>query len=180
MCSWRGCGPWRGAEGIDLTRTEFSLLEFLMRRHGSVVTRKALIEGVWGHDRDIDDNTLDAPEQSVFVDGEQAALGRLVVILADNAAKYTPAPGEVCVTLRTVDGMAEIEVADPGIGVSAEDLPRVFERFYRADKARSRESGGAGLGLSIARWIVERHGGCITIESEAGKGCLVRVPRPLA
>jgi len=125
---------------------------------------------------------LDAPEQSVFVDGEQAALGRLVVILVDNAAKYTPAPGEVRVTLRTVDGMAEIEVADTGIGISAEDLPRVFERFYRADKARSRESGGAGLGLSIARWIVERHGGRITIESEIGKGCRVRaqLPRQLA
>jgi heavy metal sensor kinase len=125
---------------------------------------------------------LNAPEQSVFVDGEQAALGRLVVILIDNAAKYTPAPGEVRVTLRTVDGMAEIEVADTGIGISAEDLPRVFERFYRADKARSRESGGAGLGLSIARWIVERHGGRITIESEAGRGCRARaqLPRQLA
>ena len=125
---------------------------------------------------------LDAPEQPLFVDGEQAALGRLVVILADNAAKYTPAPGEVRVTLRSVDGTAEIEVADTGIGIPAEDLPRVFERFYRADKARSRESGGAGLGLSIARWIVERHGGRITIESEIGKGCRVRVrlPRQLA
>jgi heavy metal sensor kinase len=121
---------------------------------------------------------LDAPEQSVFVDGEQAALARMVVILADNAAKYTPASGEVRVTLRTVDGTAEIEVADTGMGISAEDLPRVFERFYRADKARSRESGGAGLGLSIAKWIVDRHGGRITIESEAGKGCLVRVQLP--
>ena len=125
---------------------------------------------------------LDVPDLPVFVDGEQAALGRLVVILVDNAAKYMPAPGEVRVTLRTVDGMVEIEVADTGIGISAEDLPRVFERFYRADKARSRESGGAGLGLSIARWIVERHGGRITIESEAGKGCHARVqlPRQLA
>ena len=121
---------------------------------------------------------LDVPDLPVFVDGEQAALGRLVVILADNAAKYTPAPGEVRVALRTVDGTAEIEVADTGMGISAEDLPRVFERFYRADKARSRESGGAGLGLSIAKWIVERHGGRITIESEAGKGCLVRVQLP--
>ncbi len=121
---------------------------------------------------------LDLPAQSVFVDGEHAALGRLVVILADNAAKYTPAPGEVRVTLRAADGTAEIEVSDTGMGISAEDLPRVFERFYRADKARSRESGGAGLGLSIARWIVERHGGRITIESDAGKGCRVRVQLP--
>jgi heavy metal sensor kinase len=125
---------------------------------------------------------LDLSDRPVFVNGENAALGRLVVILVDNAAKYTPAPGEVRVTLRTTDAMAEIEVADTGMGISAEDLPRVFERFYRADKARSRESGGAGLGLSIAKWIVDRHGGRITIESEAGKGCRARVqlPRQLA
>ena len=121
---------------------------------------------------------LDVPEQPVFVDGEPAALGRLVVILADNAVKYTPAPGEVRVTLRNPDGSAEFEIADTGIGISAEDLPRVFERFYRADKARSRDAGGAGLGLSIAKWIVDRHGGRITIESEIGKGCRVRVQMP--
>jgi heavy metal sensor kinase len=121
---------------------------------------------------------LDVPGQPVLVDGEHAALGRLVVILADNAAKYTPAPGDVRVTVRAAGSAAEIEVADTGIGIAAGDLPRVFERFYRADKARSRESGGAGLGLSIARWIVERHGGRITIESEAGKGCWVRVRLP--
>ena len=121
---------------------------------------------------------MDLPGQPVFVDGEQAALGRLVVILVDNAAKYTPAPGEVRVTLRAVDGSADIEVADTGIGIAAEDLPRVFDRFYRADKARSRDSGGAGLGLSIAKWIAERHGGRITIESEAGHGCRVRVRLP--
>jgi heavy metal sensor kinase len=123
---------------------------------------------------------LDVPERSVFVDGEPAALGRLVGILADNAAKYTPAPGEVRVTLRVIDSTAEIEMADTGMGISADDLPRVFDRFYRADKARSRESGGAGLGLSIARWIVDRHGGRITIASEAGRGCRVRVQLPSA
>lgn len=123
---------------------------------------------------------LDVPERSVFVDGEPAALGRLVVILADNAVKYTPAPGEVRVTLRVVERTAEIEVADTGMGISAEDLPCVFNRFYRADKARSRDSGGAGLGLSIAKWIVDRHGGRITIASQAGKGCRVWVQLPSA
>ena len=121
---------------------------------------------------------LEVPGEPVFVDGEQAALGRLVVILVDNASKYTPAPGEVRVTLRTGDGAAEIEVADTGIGIAAEGLPRVFDRFYRADKARSRDSGGAGLGLSIAKWIAERHAGRITIESEPGNGCRVRVRLP--
>jgi heavy metal sensor kinase len=121
---------------------------------------------------------LDVPEQPVFVDGEHTALGRLIVILVDNAAKYTPAPGEVRVTLRTVDRAAELEIADTGIGIPPEDLPRVFGRFYRADKARSREPGGAGLGLSIAKWIVDRHGGRIAIESEPRRGCRVRVQLP--
>ena len=111
---------------------------------------------------------MDLPEQPVFVDGEQAALGRLAVILVDNAAKYTSAPGEVRVSLHNRDGAAEIEVADTGIGIAAEDLPRVFDRFYRADKARSRDSGGAGLGLSIAKWIAERHGGRITMRAKPG------------
>jgi heavy metal sensor kinase len=124
---------------------------------------------------------VDLPGQPVPVDGEPAALGRLVTILADNAAKYTPAPGNVSLTLRVLEDAAEIEVADTGIGIGAEDLPRVFDRFYRADKARSRDAGGAGLGLSIAQSIAERHGGSISIESEAGSGCRarVRLPRPV-
>ncbi len=124
---------------------------------------------------------VDLPGQPVPVDGEPAALGRLVTILADNAAKYTPAPGNVSLTLRVLEDAAEIEVADTGIGIGADDLPRVFDRFYRADKARSRDAGGAGLGLSIAQSIAERHGGSISIESEAGNGCraAVRLPRPV-
>lgn len=121
---------------------------------------------------------LDVPGQPVSVEGEQAALGRLIVILVDNAAKYTPAPGDVRVTLRETGDGAEIEVADTGIGIGAEDLPRVFDRFYRADRARSRDSGGAGLGLSIARWIVDRHRGSITIASAPGTGTRVRVALP--
>jgi heavy metal sensor kinase len=121
---------------------------------------------------------LEVPGQPVFVDGEHAALRRLIIVLVDNAAKYTPAPGEVRVTLRIADGAAEMEVADTGIGIRAEDLPRVFDRFYRADKARSRDSGGAGLGLSIARWIVDRHQGRISIESGSGSGTRVRVALP--
>ena len=121
---------------------------------------------------------VDVPGRAVVVEGEQVTLGRLVVILVDNAAKYTPAPGEVRVTLRTGNGDAEIEVADTGIGIAANDLSRVFDRFYRADKARSRDSGGAGLGLSIARWIVDRHQGTIRIESEPGTGSRVRVRLP--
>ena len=149
----------------------------------SRVDLRALIDGLRGKLTTMCENRgltlrLDVPGERVLVDGEQAALGRLVVILVDNATKYTPAPGKVRVTLRSANGAAELEVADTGIGIAAEDLPRVFDRFYRADKARSRDSGGAGLGLSIAKWIAERHGGRITIESEARNGCLARVRLP--
>jgi len=100
------------------------------------------------------------------------------MILVGNAVRYTPPPGVVRLTLGEVEGRAMIVVGDTGIGISAEDLPHVFDRFYRSDRARSRDQGGAGLGLSIAKWIVERHGGEIRIESEPGQGCRVRVTLP--
>jgi len=118
------------------------------------------------------------PDRPVPVSGDRAALVRLVRILIDNAVKYTPAPGRVALTLEARPAGAVIEVADTGIGISAEDLPRVFDRFYRADKARSRDAGGAGLGLSIAKWIGEQHGANISITSEPGSGCRVTVRLP--
>ncbi|MCX6538368.1 MAG: ATP-binding protein [Acidobacteria bacterium] len=125
------------------------------------------------------DLQLDLPDQPVPTSGDSAALGRLVRILMDNAVKYTPAPGRVSLSLKTTPDGAVVEVADTGIGIGADDLPKVFNRFYRADKARTHDSGGAGLGLSIARWIAEQHGASIAIESESGHGCRVRVQLPL-
>jgi len=112
------------------------------------------------------------------VRGDRSALSRVLVILFSNAVRYTPAPGVVRLTVGEVENHAVIGVDDTGIGITAEDLPHVFERFYRADRARSRDRGGEGLGLSIAKWIVEQHGGGIRIESEPGKGCWVHVTLP--
>ena len=100
-------------------------------------------------------------------------ISQLLLILIDNALKYTPSGGAVKVALGTAQGKKQgvtISVADTGIGIESEYQDLVFERFYRVDKARSREEGGSGLGLSIAKWIVQAHGGTIRVESIAGKG----------
>jgi two-component system phosphate regulon sensor histidine kinase PhoR len=107
-------------------------------------------------------------------------LAQVLSNLLDNAVKYTPAGGSVVVSARAVGDEAEITVADTGTGIPAEDLPRVTERFYRVDKARSREFGGTGLGLSIVKHIVQAHGGRLAIDSRLGVGTTVRVTLPLA
>jgi two-component system, OmpR family, sensor kinase len=122
--------------------------------------------------------TLD-PFVPARVEGDEDRLKQLVLGLLDNALKYTPAEGLVTVGLIPKGSEVEVIVSDTGVGISAEDLPHVFERFYRADPARGRDPGGTGLGLSIARWIVEQHEGEIRIESELNKGTTVRVRLPL-
>jgi heavy metal sensor kinase len=117
--------------------------------------------------------------QDLIVQGDAHALHRLFLILIDNAVKYTPPGGSVTLGLKRGNGSAIAEFRDTGIGVSAEDVPHIFDRFYRADKARSREFGGVGLGLSIARWVVEAHRGSIEVQSIAGTGSVFRVRVPL-
>ncbi len=117
---------------------------------------------------------------SLWIRGDASSLRRLFLILIDNAVKYTPANGQVEVSLRKNDGYAVAEVRDTGIGIAAADLPNVFERFYRADKARTRELGGVGLGLSIGRWITEVHSGTIEVQSSPGRGSNFQIRVPLA
>lgn len=119
--------------------------------------------------------------EPVPVMGDADRLRELLVILLDNAIRYTPAGGEIRVGLRHTPGQeVALSVADTGIGIAPEDLPHIFERFYRADKARSRATGGTGLGLAIARWIVEAHGGRIEVESQLGRGSRFTVRLPVA
>jgi heavy metal sensor kinase len=117
------------------------------------------------------------------VKGDQQAIRRLLLILLDNAIKYTPAGGKVAVHLNLENSAqrpaAVVEVRDTGVGISADDLQHIFERFYRAAKDRSRNTGGAGLGLSIARWIAEKHGGEVWAESSPETGSVFRVRLPL-
>jgi heavy metal sensor kinase len=119
-------------------------------------------------------------EGPIPVSADPAALERLLLILVENAVKYTPHGGKIALSLSNGSGSARIEVRDNGIGVSDKDLPHIFERFYRADQARSREPGGSGLGLAIASWIVDQHGGLIEAESKLGAGSLFRISLPVA
>ena len=106
------------------------------------------------------------------------ALHRLFLILIDNAVKYTPPGGTVIVQLSWSPENAVVLIEDSGIGISTEDLPHIFERFYRADKARTRDIGGTGLGLSIAKWIADAHQAILNVESAPDQGSTFRVTFP--
>jgi heavy metal sensor kinase len=117
--------------------------------------------------------------ENIFVEGDRSRLQQVVVNLIANAIKYTPDGGEVEVSVRANRSTAVLEVADNGVGISEDALPHVFERFYRADKARSRNSGGAGLGLAIAKSICTAHGTEIKVSSRECHGSRFIVELPL-
>jgi signal transduction histidine kinase len=121
---------------------------------------------------------VDVPDRA-RVAGVRPDLEAIVKNLVSNAVKYNRDDGSVRVSLRTVGGSQVLTVTDTGIGMRQQDLPRVFERFYRVDAARSRATGGTGLGLSIVRHAVERHGGNVQVESELGKGTTFTVTLPI-
>ena len=106
----------------------------------------------------------------VEIHADEQKIRQLILILVDNAVKYTPEHGRISVYVQEDRGSVKLSVSDTGIGIAPEHQERIFERFYRVDKARSRRMGGNGLGLAIAREIVEAHGGSIAVESEPGKG----------
>jgi heavy metal sensor kinase len=121
--------------------------------------------------------SLDTPGP-VIIAGDERWLRQLLYNLLDNAIKYTVPTGRVRVTLEQRDGVAEISVSDTGPGIPESEQSHLFERFYRMDKARSREDGGAGLGLAIALWVARSHKGDIHVESRAGEGSTFRVFLP--
>jgi heavy metal sensor kinase len=119
-------------------------------------------------------------DKEVWVEGDRARMKQVVVNLLDNAIKYTPPGGAVGLSVTPTDKRAVLEVADNGIGIAPEALPRVFERFFRVDDARSRDLGGAGLGLSIVKSICVAHHGKVEAASTLGKGSRFRVELPLS
>jgi heavy metal sensor kinase len=141
----------------------------------------ASVADAWKHvatARDIQFSTS-FEDRDTFVIGDESSLRRLADILLDNAFKYTPTPGSVSLALEQRDGNAVITVQDSGVGIAEEDQAKIFERFYRVDKARNRGQGGAGLGLAIAHWIVTQHHGSVNVESHPGRGATFHVELPL-
>jgi two-component system phosphate regulon sensor histidine kinase PhoR len=122
---------------------------------------------------------IDVAESVATICADEARLREVFDNLLDNAVKYSSKSGEIRLEADRAGDQIALSVSDDGIGISQEDLPRIFERFYRADKARSRELGGTGLGLAIVKHIAQLHGGRVEAESELGRGTTIRVVLPL-
>lgn len=118
--------------------------------------------------------------EPLSVTANRDQMEQVLVNLIDNAIKYTPNGGHIEVWSERTPQAIKVHVSDTGIGIMSQDLPRLFERFYRVDKARSRQSGGTGLGLSIVKHIVETHGGNVTVESEYGRGSTFSLALPVS
>jgi two-component system phosphate regulon sensor histidine kinase PhoR len=118
-------------------------------------------------------------EKEVFVLGDEDLLDLAIMNLLENAVKYSSPPAQIKVTPRVVNGSVHISFQDQGIGIPAENLPYIFDRFYTVDKARSRKLGGAGLGLSIVKTVIEKHRGSIDAHSILGEGTTFTVSLPI-
>jgi signal transduction histidine kinase len=124
--------------------------------------------------------TYDAPESDVYISADLQRLKQLLLNLLDNAIKYTDVRGSVTLGLKVEDHEAVMTVSDSGRGIPPEDLPHIFERFFRRSRTTSdRSASGFGLGLSIVKWIVDSHGGQISAASEVGQGTTFTVRFPL-
>jgi heavy metal sensor kinase len=118
-------------------------------------------------------------QENLIVNGDKVKLRQLFINILENAIRYTPNDGNISVSAAKKDENALVAISDTGIGIPPEHLPHIFERFYRVDKARSRAEGGVGLGLAIAKYIAESHGGKIELESQVGKGTTFKITIPL-
>jgi signal transduction histidine kinase len=122
----------------------------------------------------------DVPADLPALSADRERVHQVLFNLVDNAVRFTPDGGSVTISARRRNGSVEVAVADTGAGIAAEHLPRLFERFYRADAARTRGEGGTGIGLAIARSVVEAHGGRISAESQPGHGSVFTFDLPSA
>jgi two-component system sensor histidine kinase BaeS len=120
----------------------------------------------------------DVLADGAIVDGDPARLAQVIDNLLTNALRYTDRGGDVTITVRSRDRGVAVDVSDTGVGIAADDLPHVFDRFWRADRSRSRATGGSGVGLAVVQRLVAAHGGRIDVESEPGRGTSFHVWLP--
>jgi signal transduction histidine kinase len=165
---------------LDLSRLESGEVPFQQEVVGiAPLVERVISEITIG--RAISDIRLEAEVgEGLVAEADPERIHQVLFNLVDNAVRFTPPGGEIRVTARRTDGRVEISVADTGVGIAAEHLPRVFERFYRVDASRSRDDGGTGIGLAIARSIVEGHGGRIVARSDPGRGSTFTFDLPAA
>lgn len=123
---------------------------------------------------------ISAIEADVSTKGDKQLIKQMLRIFIDNSIKYTPAGEQIQIRVNGADMLARIVIQDSGIGIPPEDVPHVFDRFFRADESRARKTGGTGLGLSIAKWIIDRHGGNVSLLSRQDIGTRITVELPLA
>jgi len=158
--------------GIELQVSSVDVAE--VARSGANAVRALLDDAGLRFSVDIDRSS------PLRVNADPERIREVLLILLDNALKYTPRGGAITLRAFNEDGQAVVRISDTGIGIAPGDITRLFDRFYRVDKARSRAAGGAGLGLSIAKEIADAHGGTITVESAAGEGTTVTFRLPVA
>jgi two-component system, OmpR family, phosphate regulon sensor histidine kinase PhoR len=156
---------------LMLSKMDADRLEFETRRIPVAAFIESCIETAEPRARDKDLRlSVNRAEKIPDIAGDRRRLTEVLQNLLDNAIQYTPSGGQIMVSAGVADSEVVFTVSDTGIGIPLAEQPRIFERFYRADVARSREVGGTGLGLSIAKHLVEGHGGRIWVESEIGQG----------
>jgi heavy metal sensor kinase len=156
-----------GAAGMDMRPLDLSAHVQKARERAALLgLEKAL------------DITATTPREPVWVKADAIAIDRLLLILLDNAVKYSPSGGRCEIALSQSETHAQITVRDSGEGIPESELKNIFDRFYRIDRVRSKSNGGAGLGLAIARWIAEMHGGTIAAESTPGAGSEFQIKLP--
>jgi heavy metal sensor kinase len=157
-----------GSETLRKCRTDLAEIALDASRQGRAMAERKNVE--------FRQQIQDCP---MWIQGDSSRLKRLFLVLIDNSIKYTPPGGIVSASLGVQDGAALFKIEDTGIGIRDSDLPHIFERFYRAEKARTRETGGTGLGLSIGRQIAHLHGGTVEAASALGRGSVFLVRLPL-
>lgn len=177
-------------EAVRLSRIVADLLDLSRLESGSDLSEQVRLDALAREEirryeeaaREAGISLGGSTHEAATVRGSARDLSLMIRNLVDNAIRYTRDGGTVHVEVADGDPMVQLSVSDTGVGIPSKDLPRVFERFYRIDRARSRETGGTGLGLAIVKHVAENHGGTVSVDSELGRGTtvVVELPRDLS